>query len=99
MEIGWVTQRGKSHWLTHYDDDLQFIYKAIKEKNNNNIIREILTPIGLISDHLSITLEFCAYYSNLFNNDISFRPHFDITPGSILGSSQMVDLGCTVSNQ
>lgn len=32
MELSLVAQRAKSHWLTHFNDDLKFLYSSIKER-------------------------------------------------------------------
>lgn len=46
----WVKQQAKSYWLQKGYDDLQFLYQSIKERRNNNLIKEIKTYLDILTD-------------------------------------------------
>lgn len=99
MEWSRVSQWAKTHWLINVNDNFKLLYSSVTEWKNVNVIREINTSNVIINDIHLITIEFCSYYSNLFQIKHTFSPNFDIPAGTTITHSQAEELMDVVSNK
>lgn len=95
-----MKQRAKAHWLKNFDDDLKFLYRKVKLRNNMNVIKEIHSSMGPIFSFKEIAKEFCDYFENLFNDSRScLLLHVDVPFGVVVNSTQAQVLDSCVTSQ
>ncbi|KAL0928474.1 hypothetical protein M5K25_000358 [Dendrobium thyrsiflorum] len=63
----WVSQRAKANWLSKGENDLGFLFAKIKGRKNLNQLKEIVTPLGTVSDHHGIAEALIHHFKAAFN--------------------------------
>lgn len=63
----WISQRAKTYWLSHGEDDLGFLYAKIRSRKNRNNIKELSSQSGLLTSHQDIANALIDHFTAIFN--------------------------------
>ncbi|PKU60948.1 Putative ribonuclease H protein [Dendrobium catenatum] len=96
----WISQRAKAYWLSQGEDDLGFLYSKIRARGNCNMIKELLTPSGLLSTHSEIAHALVDHFKALFNaNPPPLENSFILPVGNTVPAHALASLVAPVSNE
>ncbi|XP_020696824.2 uncharacterized protein LOC110109937 [Dendrobium catenatum] len=76
----WTIQRAKAKWLSHGEDDLEFLYARNKSRGNINHIREITTPDGHFNSPSTVAQALTRHFQGLFNSPHSHSGNMRLIP-------------------